>query len=43
MNAVDRLWRARQGGEWDSIAAQLRPGVRIHLMHEDRELGVTNS
>ena len=39
MNAVDRLWRARRQGEWDSIAAQLRPGVRIHLMHEDRELG----
>ena len=39
MNAVDRLWRARQQGAWDSIAAQLRPGVRIHLMHEDRELG----
>ncbi len=39
MNAVDRLWRARRSGEWDSIAAQLRPGVRIHLMHEDRELG----
>ncbi len=39
MNAVDRLWRARISGEWDSIAAQLRPGVRIHLMHEDRELG----
>ena len=39
MNAVDRLWRARRSGEWDSISAQLRPGVRIHLMHEDRELG----
>jgi hypothetical protein len=39
VNAVDRLWRARRNGDWDSIAAQLRPGVRIHLMHEDRELG----
>lgn len=39
MNAVDRLWRARRSGEWDSISAQLRPGVRIQLMHEDRELG----
>lgn len=39
MNAVDRLWRARSVHQWDAIAAQLRPGVRIHLMHEDRELG----
>jgi hypothetical protein len=39
VNAVDRLWRARRRGDWDSLAAQLRPGVRIHLMHEDRELG----
>lgn len=39
MNAVERLWRARRSGEWESIAAQLRPGVRIHLMPEDRELG----
>ena len=39
MNAVDRLWRARRQGDWDALAAQLRPGVRIHLMHEDREIG----
>ena len=39
MNAVDRLWRARALGDWDSLAAQLRPGVRIIMLHEDDEVG----
>ncbi len=36
-NAVDRFWRARCRGDWDSVAANLRPGVRIRMPHQDRE------
>ena len=39
MNAVDRLWVARATGDWDSLTSQLRPGVRIRMLHEDDEMG----
>lgn len=31
MNAVDRFWRARSEGDWESLAAQLRPRLRVSL------------
>lgn len=38
LNAVDRFWNARRTGNWDSLAAQLRNGVSITMLHEDTEL-----
>lgn len=37
VNAIERLWRARQDGDWDSVAALVRPGVRISLPHQGRD------
>ena len=37
VNAIERLWRARQSGDWDAVAALVRPGVRISLPHQGRE------
>jgi hypothetical protein len=37
VNAIERLWRAREEGDWDAVAALVRPGVRISLPHQGRE------
>ena len=36
-NAIERFWTARRLGNWDEVAALLRPGVRISLPHQGRE------
>jgi hypothetical protein len=35
MNAVDRLWRALDHGDWAAMAAQLGRGARIERPGED--------
>ncbi len=37
-NAVNRFWQARQFGDWDLLAAQLRPGVTIQMVHGEAEM-----
>ena len=36
-NAIERFWAARRAGDWDEVAALVRPGVRISLPHQGRE------
>lgn len=36
-NAIERFWSARRAGEWEDVAALVRPGVRIMLPHQGRE------
>lgn len=36
MNAVERLWRALRAQDWDSVTAQLHPGVVVVWPHDGR-------
>ncbi len=37
VNAIERFWTARQQGDWDAVAALVRPGIMISLPHQGRE------
>ena len=40
MNAVERLWRALAGGDWDAARAQFRANATVEWPHEGARLDV---
>ena len=40
MNAVERLWRALAGGDWDAARAQFRANATVEWPHEGARLDI---